>query len=278
MADGYDQFFKKVRKAASQQRPQQSSNDMAESLREKVKPRIEKAKKSRGKIPWKLVGVSFVGLIVAIAGLIFFDDIEKVVKNIEIKLMGEAVAEETSKKPKTEGDKGAKDGKDAAKKSEEKTTTVAEGNKEFTSEELNHFYRLNDRKRELDSREEELNRTESELNAQKQELDKKLQELETTRQNISSVLEDRVNADDKKVETLVQVYSNMKPNQAAKIFESMDEDLAVEILGRMKKKNAAEVMNLIKAEKAQVITEKYAGYKRKPAAANTAVPDSTKNN
>jgi len=54
----------------------------------------------------------------------------------------------------------------------------------------------------------------------------------------------------------------MKPAQAAKVFETMDEDLAVEILGKMKKKNAAEVMNLIKPEKAQVFSEKYAGYKR----------------
>ncbi len=55
----------------------------------------------------------------------------------------------------------------------------------------------------------------------------------------------------------------MKPQQAAKVFESMDEDLAIEILGRMKKKPAAEILNLVKSEKAQVLSEKYAGYKRK---------------
>jgi flagellar motility protein MotE (MotC chaperone) len=55
----------------------------------------------------------------------------------------------------------------------------------------------------------------------------------------------------------------MRPNTAAKVVESLDEDLAVEILGRMKKKNAAEILNLLKPEKAQVLSEKYAGYKRK---------------
>jgi flagellar motility protein MotE (MotC chaperone) len=63
------------------------------------------------------------------------------------------------------------------------------------------------------------------------------------------------------------MYSNMKPPQAAKVFETMDEDLVVEILGRMKKKNAADIMNLLKPEKAQIISEKYAGYKRSPASA-----------
>ena len=55
----------------------------------------------------------------------------------------------------------------------------------------------------------------------------------------------------------------MKPQQAAKVFETMDEDLAVEIIGRMKRKPAAEILNLLKAEKAQVISEKYTGYKRR---------------
>lgn len=88
-------------------------------------------------------------------------------------------------------------------------------------------------------------------------------ELEGTRRSIASILDEKVKVDDQKIETLVQMYSNMKAQQAAKIFETMDEDLAVAILGRMKKKNAAEVMNLMKAERAQLFSEKYAGYKKK---------------
>ena len=102
-----------------------------------------------------------------------------------------------------------------------------------------------------------------ELQAQKSELDKRMKELEDVRRGISSVLEDKVKVDDKKVDTLVLMYSDMKAPQAAKVFETMDEDLAVEILGRMKKKNAADIMNLLKPEKAQVLSEKFAGYKRK---------------
>jgi flagellar motility protein MotE (MotC chaperone) len=62
------------------------------------------------------------------------------------------------------------------------------------------------------------------------------------------------------------MYSNMKAPQAAKVFETMDEDLAVEILGRMKKKNAADIMNLLKPEKAQILSEMFAGYKRRTPA------------
>jgi len=79
------------------------------------------------------------------------------------------------------------------------------------------------------------------------------------------MLQDRVKTDATKIENLVQIYSNMKPNQAAKVFETMDEDLVIEILAKMKKKTAADVLNLMKAEKAQLFAERYAGY-RMPAA------------
>ena len=75
------------------------------------------------------------------------------------------------------------------------------------------------------------------------------------------MLQDRVSSDAAKVDTLVQVYSNMKPSQAAKVFETMDEDLVIEILSKMKKKNAADILNLVKSDKAQVLAEKYAGYR-----------------
>lgn len=61
----------------------------------------------------------------------------------------------------------------------------------------------------------------------------------------------------------MQLYSSMKPQQAAQVFETIDEDLAIEIISKMKKKNAAEILNLVKPEKAKLFSEKYAGYKRK---------------
>ncbi len=122
---------------------------------------------------------------------------------------------------------------------------------------------MNERKRDLDAREEELNKLEQELSQQREIVEKKMAELELTRKSISSTLEEKVQADDKKIENLVQVYSTMKPPQAAKALEEMDETLAIEIIGRMKKKNAAEVMNLVKPEKVKVFSEKYAGYKQK---------------
>ena len=126
-----------------------------------------------------------------------------------------------------------------------------------------------DRKKALDQKEEELKTWEAEIQTQKSDLDIKIKEIQNIRKEISAQLEERVKTDQAKIDTLVQVYSQMKASQAAKVFESLDEDLAVDILTKMKKKSAADILNLLKADRAQVLSEKYAGYSsRKPAQAN----------
>jgi flagellar motility protein MotE (MotC chaperone) len=267
--NGYDQFFKNARKAATHGEVTKPSRQFStsnvhfelseEDIEKQLKLRMgmkSKPKKKKKTIPWKLMGVSFLGLLATAWGFQNFEQVEKYVKRIEISFLGSAMAEEAPAK------KAAPAAKDvAAAKPEE--AAKEEKKAALTDDEIDHLSKLNARKKELDEREEELARAELELQTQKAELDKRLKDLEDVRRGISSVLEEKVKGDDKKIDTLVQMYSDMKPPQAAKVFETMDEDLAVDILGRMKKKNAADIMNLLKSEKAQVLSEKFAGYKRK---------------
>lgn len=258
MKNGYDQFFKQARTASrnSGKRFDLPEHTMsAQAPKKKAAPSpmpLRKAKK-RKSFPWMLSGVSFVGIMLALVGMQYSQQLESWMKRVEIGL-GVAMAEEKAPEPKAE----KKEAAGAEAKDDE-----GKAHREIAEEDVNHLSKLNERKKELDAREEELGRQEAELAKQREELDRRLKELEGTREKISEILQDRVKADDQKVETLVQMYSNMKAPQAAKVFESMDEDLAVEILGRMKKKNAADIMNLLKPEKTQVFSEKYAGYKRK---------------
>ncbi len=268
MKSGYDQFFKNARQAASQssgvkfQKKTSSprlnldlaSEDIEQQLRRRMKVQPPR-KKKKSSIPWKFVGFSFVGLVLAIWGFQNHESVDRFVKNIEITMNGEAYAETPAAKPAT-----AKAAPTEAPAEEVKSTAA------LTNDEVNHLQKLNERKKQLDAREDELNRMETELQTQKIELEKRFRDLEEMRTKISGILEDRVKVDDQKVDTLVQMYSNMKAPQAAKVFETMDEDLAVEILGRMKKKNAADIMNLLKPEKAQLLSEMFAGYKRRAPA------------
>lgn len=296
MKSGYDQFFQKARKLATEQQAPQgrikiqkkssavhgqfdlSSESAEQEIRRRMKMSPQKRKKKTS-IPWKMMGISFVGLVIAIWGFYNYEYVENIVKNIEIQVTGEAYAEaaKTAVPSSKTSEKGQQNGEDENGNVSQNATATANGEagvasgtasslRSSESSELDHLQKLNERKKELDAREEELNRMESELQVQKVELEKRLKELEEMRTKISSILEDRVKVDEQKVDTLVQMYTNMKAPQAAKVFETMDEDLAIEILGRMKKKNAADIMNLLKPEKAQILSEMFAGYKRRSPA------------
>ena len=267
----YNQHFKKIKRNVSQSEANHSSTSpktlSIEQLRKNV---AKKNKKPKRKFPL----VQFVVFMVCAGGLFFaiesYDKLETYLQKIEIGI-GLAQAETTSDNHAAAAEHKTEDKKEAV--SEENKTVSEEKNKE--SEALDQLYKLTERKKELDSREEELNKKAKEIENQKVYVEQKLKELEDYRQKISNLLQDRVKADAGKVDNLVQIYTNMRPGQAAKVFETMDEDLVIEILSKMKKKTAADVLNLMKAEKAQLFAERYAGY-RLPAA--LAKPESTVNN
>lgn len=254
MSRGYDQFFKKAKEAAE--------GKPAEPVAMKKKP-VDKIaitrssfKKSKTRKPFPVGAMIFsiFGFATAYYGYQNHERLGSLFGDIEISLFGSAHAESAE-----------------AVKPAEPSEPTKPVSAEPTGEDLNHLIKLVERKKELDAREEELSRLESELSQQKEVLHKQIAEMEKMRNSISTMLEERVKADDQKIDTLVQFYSNMKPPQAAKIFETIDEELAVQILGRMKKKNAADVLNLMKSEKAQMFTEKFAGYKR--TTASTSKPE-----
>ena len=139
-----------------------------------------------------------------------------------------------------------------------------EAKKEKKPDDADYLFKLAERKKVLDQREEDLNKMAAEIEKQKLEIEEKVKKIEETRSKISSVLEEKIKTDDAKIDTLVQMYSNMKPQQVAKVFETLDEDLVIDILSRMKKKVAGDILNLIKPEKAQIFAERFAGY-RTPA-------------
>jgi flagellar motility protein MotE (MotC chaperone) len=238
MKTGYDQHFKKVK---------QTQKGSAFNIKTSKNPSKQKPKVSFPLMPL------FSFLLVAGSGLLFvdnFDSIESYFKKIEISL-ATAQAEE----PKA----GATPAAPVVPADSQSLPVEAK-----KVDDADYLFKLAERKKQLDTREEELNKLAAQIEKQKIEVSEKLAKLEETRSKISTALEEKIKVDDVKVDTLVQMYSNMKPVQAAKVFETLDEDLVIEILGRMKKKNAADILNLIKPEKAQIFAERYTGY-RAPA-------------
>lgn len=260
MSDPYKQFFKKAQDNRRVEKPEPAKTKSRPKARSEEQLRgAMRMKRPRAAVPWKAV----IGLIASVglsAGYILApDEFHAFAERIEISAIGGAsAADKAAEKSAPPAGKEAKASRDAAKGEVDKGAEASSA----SSADLSHYEKLKARKEELDLREKELVELEEELQRQKVELDKRIVQLEDMRNQIGQVLKERVEVDQEKVNKLVDLYSNMKPKQAADVIGTINEDLAVEILAKMKKKSAAEIMNLLPAEKARVLSEKYTGYRR----------------
>lgn len=235
----YQQFFKK-----------------AQEVKRDPKPQIKIRRRKSTPFPLRVV----VGLAVSLGLSGFYlaapEKFESLLEVIEIQPMGQlSAAEKAAEKSSSTPEK-------TASTSPEKAQDKSPATHAVVPQDISHFEKLRQRKEELDLREKELAELEEELQRQKVELDKRIRQLEDMRNQIGQVLKDRVEIDQEKVTKLVDLYSNMRPKQAADIIGNLNEDLAVEVLAKMKKKSAAEIMNLLPPEKARTLSEKYTGYRR----------------
>jgi flagellar motility protein MotE (MotC chaperone) len=256
---GYDQFFKAAKRAKAPSTKNKfplPKPDAEETIRKALKMRSAKRAK-----PFPFVPV-LCGAVLISAGIGYLakpDLVDQLVQRVQVRAVGQVEAEE--KPAKDSGPAAATAAKDAAANSNAKKSEP-QAKDQSVAEDTSYIDKLRTRKEELDLREKELNQLEEELQRQKVEVDQRIRQLEQMRRDIASVLKERMDADETQVNKLVDLYSTMKPKQAADVIGSLQEDLAVQILGKMKKKNAAEVMNVLPADKARALSEKLTGYKR----------------
>ena len=117
--------------------------------------------------------------------------------------------------------------------------------------------------RELKRREEELRIKELRIKAIEAKVSKDLEKIE---KSISESKEQLGIQDEKtreNVESLIKVYSSMKPEEAANLIEAIDDDLALKIVAGMKSKIAGKVLSKLDVKVAKRISETLAGKKMK---------------
>ena len=124
---------------------------------------------------------------------------------------------------------------------------------------------IENKNRELKKREEELRLKEVRLEALEAKVRKDLKKIEKS----ISESKEQMGAQDEKtkanVNSLIKVYSSMKPEEAASLVEAIDEELALKIVSGMKSKIAGQVLSKLDVKVAKRISEKLAGKREKPA-------------
>ena len=134
----------------------------------------------------------------------------------------------------------------------------------LTPAEIDLLQQLAERRQVLESREQEFEIRTGLFAAAETRIDKKVEELKVLRETISGLIKTFDAQQDAKLLSLVKIYENMKPKEAAKIFEALEMDTLLEVAERMKERKLAPIMAKMDPEKARDMTVELSRLRRLP--------------
>lgn len=140
----------------------------------------------------------------------------------------------------------------------------------LTPAEIDLLQQLAERREDLDSREQEMDIQGGLLKAAETRIDKKVEELKTLQAAISRLIKNYDDQRSAKVQSLVKIYENMKPRDAARIFEELDMDTLLMVAERMKERKLAPIMAKMNPTKATEITVELSRLRQMPAVGDEA--------
>lgn len=158
----------------------------------------------------------------------------------------QAQVKDSTKKPKS------------VEKPNEKLYTLAPGDIPLLKSLQERQARLDallDREKKLDEREESIRLIQKQI-------EEKLVTLQTLRKEITSLLKEKDNFEERRYEHLVKVYEGMKPSEAASLVERLQEHTAIQLLARMKSKKVSQILGEIQPENAARLSERLATVKQ----------------
>jgi flagellar motility protein MotE (MotC chaperone) len=110
------------------------------------------------------------------------------------------------------------------------------------------------RRDSLDKKEQELQTREALLRAAEQEIDRKYQELSSLRSELENLLNKQSEEEKSRIISLVKVYENMKPKEAARIFDTLDIPVLMSVMSKMSERKLSPIMASMNPERAKTMT------------------------
>ncbi len=135
---------------------------------------------------------------------------------------------------------------------------------DYTDEEVDVLQQLAKRREELELRARRLDEREALIQAAEQRMDQKMGELKALQAMVEDLLKKRSDEQEAELKSLVKVYENMKPKDAAQVFEEMDMDVLLDVVERMNERKAAPILALVTPTRAKEITFELASRRELP--------------
>jgi len=139
---------------------------------------------------------------------------------------------------------------------QEPTQEQVENN--LSDSEIELLQQLAGRRETLEMRTRAAQKQQALLKAAEARIDQKVRELKSMQANIERLIETYDDQQEAKIRSLVKIYENMKPKDAARIFEELDMDTLLLVAERMKERKLAPIMAQLNPTKAKDITEELA--------------------
>lgn len=125
---------------------------------------------------------------------------------------------------------------------------------QVTDSELDVLQKLSDRRTQLDKRQHEVETRERLLQATEKRIDAKIAELKGIQKTVDDLLKKHDKQKEEQLRSVVKIYENMKPKDAARIFEQLDMSILLDVVERMREAKVAPVLANMTPAKAKAVT------------------------
>ncbi|MES2214813.1 MAG: hypothetical protein V4485_02180 [Pseudomonadota bacterium] len=121
---------------------------------------------------------------------------------------------------------------------------------DLSSDEMQLLKELSRRRDELNRTQEALQMRENVLTATESKLDQKIQDLQSLQSQVEEVMKTYRDKESGKIKSIVRIYENMKPKDAAKIFDALEMPILLDIVSRMKETKVSPILAAMQTSKA----------------------------
>jgi flagellar motility protein MotE (MotC chaperone) len=132
----------------------------------------------------------------------------------------------------------------------------------FTAVEVELLQSLSKRREELDRWENNIQIKESALDATQKRIDDKIKQIEAMKKQVAMLLAQYNTQEDAKIHSLVKIYENMKPSEAARIFDEVEMPILLLVIDSMAEKKAAPILAAMDPKKAKQLTVELANERK----------------
>lgn len=132
----------------------------------------------------------------------------------------------------------------------------------FSPVELDILQNLDARRIQLETWQKDVEIKENLLTTVEKRIDEKISQIDTMKKELSDMITVYNNEQDSKIKSLVKIYENMKPRDAARIFDEVEMPVLLLVIDRMSEKKAAPILAAMDPKKAKQLTVELAEARR----------------